>query len=80
MQKISSKKKIPCTGFKISEKGKNVISFLLVRAMATKGLSVDKISGVFWGNSHNFYMVRAIPLGNRQINHCEVIQIFRELF
>ena len=25
-------------------------------------------------------MVRAIPLGNRQIiNHCEVIQIFREL-
>ena len=53
-----------------------MIPFLLVRAMATKGLSVDKISGVFWGNSHNFYMVRAIPRGNRQINHCEVIQIF----
>ena len=48
--------------------------------MAMKGLSVDKISGVFSGNSQNFYMVRAIPLGNRQINHCEVIQIFRELF
>ena len=52
----------------MSEKGNNVIPFSLVRTMATKGLSTseDKISGVVWGNSHNFNVVRVIPLGNRQ--------------
>ena len=34
--------------------------------MATKGLSVDKISGVVWDNSHDFYMGRAILLRNHQ--------------
>ena len=40
-----------------------MIPFSLVRVMATKGLSTsqDKLSGVVWGNSHNFYVVRAIP-------------------
>ena len=43
-----------------------MICFSLVRGMATEELSVDKISGVVWDNSHDFYMGHTILLGNHQ--------------
>ena len=43
-----------------------MIRFSLVKGMAKKGLSVDKISGVVWDNSHAFCMGRTILLGDNQ--------------